>query len=89
MQIAAPCGPQNYEKLHVAEMDRYLDFWNLMAYDYGKARLFRSLECYFDLLRPFSRLLGFCLRTSGQHPWWAHKWHQGRSILPFQGCSTS
>lgn len=35
-QIAAPCGPQNYHKLHVAEMDRYLDFWNLMAYDYGK-----------------------------------------------------
>ena len=38
-QIAAPCGPQNYHKLHVAEMDRYLDFWNLMAYDYGKTRL--------------------------------------------------
>ena len=34
-QIAAPCGPQNYHKLHVAEMDCYLDFWNLMAYDYG------------------------------------------------------
>ena len=37
VQIAAPCGPQNYHKLHVAEMDHYLDFWNLMAYDYGKA----------------------------------------------------
>lgn len=32
LQIAAPCGPSNYEKLHAREMDRYLDFWNLMAY---------------------------------------------------------
>ena len=35
-QIAAPCGPSNYEKLHAREMDQYLSFWNLMAYDYGK-----------------------------------------------------
>ena len=27
-------APENYENLPVAEMDRYLDFWNLMAYDY-------------------------------------------------------
>ena len=39
MQIAAPCGPQNYEKLLVAEMNDHLDFWNLMAYDYGGASL--------------------------------------------------
>lgn len=36
LQIAAPCGPDNYQKLHVPEMDRYLDFWNMMAYDYCK-----------------------------------------------------
>ncbi|KAG0706141.1 glycoside hydrolase family 18 protein [Suillus ampliporus] len=35
LTIAAPCGPDNYEKLHVHEMDHYLDFWNMMAYDFS------------------------------------------------------
>jgi len=33
-QIAAPCGPENYQKLNVWEMVPLLDFWNLMAYDF-------------------------------------------------------
>ncbi|GAA5911469.1 uncharacterized protein JCM6883_005767 [Sporobolomyces salmoneus] len=35
LTIAAPCGPSTYEKLLVREMDQYLSFWNLMAYDYS------------------------------------------------------
>ncbi len=31
LSIAAPCGAHNYQKLHVAEMNRHLDFWNLMV----------------------------------------------------------
>ncbi|KAF8135690.1 glycoside hydrolase family 18 protein [Boletus edulis] len=35
LTIAAPCGPDNYRKLDIHGMDPYLDFWNLMAYDFS------------------------------------------------------
>ncbi|KAL7411064.1 glycosyl hydrolases family 18-domain-containing protein [Mrakia frigida] len=37
LSIAAPCGSEQFEKLDISGMDRYLDFWNLMAYDFAGA----------------------------------------------------
>ncbi|EFQ99357.1 chitinase 1 [Nannizzia gypsea CBS 118893] len=31
LTVAAPCGASNYAVLRMADMDRYLDFWNMMA----------------------------------------------------------
>ncbi|KAI1918123.1 Chitinase 4 [Ophidiomyces ophidiicola] len=35
LTIAAPCGSVQYSVLRMAEMDPYLDFWNLMCYDFA------------------------------------------------------
>jgi len=37
LSYAAPAGPINYLKLELANMDKYLDFWDFMAYDYSGA----------------------------------------------------
>ena len=37
LTVACPAGAQNYEKMDLRGMHAYLDFWNLIAYDYARS----------------------------------------------------
>lgn len=57
LTVACPAGPSNYQNMDIAGMDKYLDFWNLMAYDYAgswdptagnQANLYGDSQTQFD-----------------------------------------
>lgn len=76
LTVACPAGSQNFEKMNIQGMDRLLDFWNLMAYDYAgswdsvsghQANLYPSSQN--PAATPFSTVAALDFYTrSGVHP---------------------
>ncbi|KAK4685343.1 chitinase, partial [Tremellales sp. Uapishka_1] len=48
LTVAVPCGMQNMQILKIDEMDRYLDFWNLMFAGSWEARAGHQANLYSD-----------------------------------------
>ncbi|KJZ78172.1 Endochitinase 1 [Hirsutella minnesotensis 3608] len=76
LTVACPAGSQNYQKMDICAMDKLLDFWNLMAYDYAgswdsisghQANIYPSGDC--PASTPFSTAAAVDYYVSqGVHP---------------------
>lgn len=69
-------------------MDSYLDFWNLMAYDYCELSVAQNMTA--DTLRPVLRhsgILGLDRKSPGKCVWPAHKLGRCRCLVSLEGCS--
>lgn len=64
LTVAAPCSPAQYKLLDIRAMDPYLDFWNLMAYDFSgswdatanhQANLFHGAVSVYQAVNDYKR----------------------------------